>query len=130
VAVVGQASRPYPRDDRRRSAKDGRRFYDGLRAAAGSIPNNIAEGHARFFPLDNRDFLTIACASLAEVQNRLLEGKHRKFCEKDFDEAWALSKRAAGAIGGLMRHLSTKRAKRNADEIRRKINGADEADDN
>lgn len=108
------------------SARSDRDFYNDIRDAAGSIPNNVAEGHARFSPADNRHFLNFARASLAEVQNRLLEGKRRKFWSQErFDEAWRLSRRAEGAIAGLMRYLLTDRAKRNAEEIKRKMKQAE-----
>ncbi|HYU79542.1 MAG TPA: four helix bundle protein [Vicinamibacterales bacterium] len=103
----------------RGAAKTNRAFYNDIRDAASGIPNSVAEGHGRFTPADNRRFLNIARASLAEVQNRLLEGKRRKYwSDVDFSEVWALSCRAEAAIAGLMRYLGTDRAKRNANAIR------------
>ena len=103
-----------------------RDFYDDIRDAASSVPNNIAEGHARFNPTDNRRFLTFARASLSETQNRLMEGRERNFwSDEAFHEAWRLSTRAEAAIAGLMRYLLTERAKRNAEQIKRKIKEAD-----
>lgn len=102
--------------------KADRDFYSDLRDAAASVPNNVAEGHARFSPAENRRFLSFARASLNEVQNRLLEGKRRRFwSEKEFDRAWTLSRRAGAAIAGLMRYLATDRAKRNAAAIQERI---------
>ena len=107
-------------------AKGDRDFYNDIRDAAGSIPNNIAEGHVRFNPIDNRRFLTIARASLGETQNRLLEGKKRGFwTEEKFFDAWRYSVRAEKAMAGLMRYLLTDRAKRNTEEIKRKMKEAD-----
>lgn len=109
--------------DRRKLDRD---FYTDIRDAASSIPNNIAEGHVRFSPTDNRRFLTFARASLGETQNRLMEGRERN-CWNDaaFHKAWRLSTRAEAAIAGLMRYLLTDRAKRNAEEIKRKMKEAD-----
>jgi four helix bundle protein len=80
-------------------ARTDRDFYNDIRDVASSVPNNVAEGHVRFGPADNRRFLGIARSSLAETQNRLLEGRERKFWSDDaFHQAWRLSSTGVAAL--------------------------------
>lgn len=82
-------------------------FRDQLNDAAASPSRNIAEGFRRFRPRDFSRFLTIAAASVAEVENHLEDGVDRNlFARGEIEEALALCRRAGSAIGGLQRYLS------------------------
>lgn len=90
-----------------------RDFWDDIRRAARSAPNNIAEGFGRFRPREFRRFLKIARGSVNEVQNRLLEGRQLGYwTEGGFADAWTSSRRTAAAIASLMRYLRSDRAQR------------------
>ena len=82
-------------------------FRDQLNDAVASPSRNIAEGFRRYRPRDFSRFLTIAAASIAEVENHLEDGVDRKlFAREEIAEALALCRRAGSAIGGLQRYLS------------------------
>ncbi len=74
---------------------------DQLNNAGASPSRNIAEGFRRFRPRDFSRFLTIAAASIAEIENHLEDGVDRMlFGREETDEALALCRRAGSAIGG------------------------------
>lgn len=83
-------------------------FRDQLHDAVASPSRNIAEGFRRYRPRDFSRFLTIAAASIAEVENHLEDGVDRNlFAREEIAEALKLCRRAGSAIGGLQRYLST-----------------------
>ncbi len=77
-----------------------------LQRAAVSAPSNIAEGHARE---STREYLLIACGSLAEIETQLL------LCERlsllsanDITPAQAISDEIGKMLRGLQRSLNEK----------------------
>ena len=83
------------------------KFLEQLHDAVASPSRNIAEGFRRYRPRDFSRFLTIAAASIAEVENHLEDGVDRKlFAREEIAEALTLCRRAGSAIGGLQRYLS------------------------
>ena len=59
------------------------RLGDQMIRAARSIPTNIAEGHGRFSPAEFARFLTIAHASLTELDTHLEIAKRRAFISNE-----------------------------------------------
>ena len=79
-----------------------------LRRAALSITNNIAEGHGRWFYLDNARFCRIARGSVQEVVDDLNVCSDEQYCDRNLIgelkvEALALIKRINGYISYLKR---------------------------
>jgi four helix bundle protein len=73
---------------RERVARDFK-FCDNFLDAAGSVCHNISEGFARFESAEILRFFRYALASLAEVQDQLIESRERKFIEPaEFDRLW------------------------------------------
>ena len=87
------------------------RFCNGIRDAAGSVCRNLAEGFGRRRPREFAVFVRIALGSLAEVQDQLLDAKHRQYLgEKDYRRLWTLSERTrqtTKALGHYLTHVAT-----------------------
>jgi four helix bundle protein len=82
------------------------KFYEQLRDAAASGPNNIAEGFGRYKPPQFRQFLDVAIASLTETAGHLRDGVDRKhFTTTDIGPLLHLAARARGAAIGLKAYL-------------------------
>ena len=85
-------------------------FCDQLHRAARSATSNIAEGFARFRPLDFARFLVIAKSSLVEVQEHLADGVDLGYLESERrDELNRLASRAIGATTNLILYLRSTR---------------------
>jgi four helix bundle protein len=83
-------------------------FRDQIRDSAASAPRNIAEGFGRYQPLDFRQFLRIANASLFETSNHLRDGVDRGyFTTQEIADPQVLAKRASAATTRLMKYLKT-----------------------
>ena len=85
-----------------RGLPDQERFMlaDQLVRAARSVPTNIAEGHGRFTPADFARFLTIAHASLSEVDTHLEIARRRGY----LDEAtWTTLNAMVQELGRMIR---------------------------
>jgi four helix bundle protein len=84
------------------------KFRDGIREAACSAPDNIAEGFYRFAPREFNRFLAITRGSLGEVRNQLLHARKERYLDDDtFAEAFRLANRAIGATTRLQEYLQT-----------------------
>jgi four helix bundle protein len=83
-------------------------FRDQIRDACRSAPRNIAEGFGRFNPKPFAFFMRIACGSLNETRNHLLDGQRNGyFAEADVKRLLELLNRALGASTGLLRYLDS-----------------------
>lgn len=81
-------------------------YRSQLSTAASSVPANIAEGFHRFSHRDFARFLTIARASLAEVEDRLHHGLTRGYLTADeHARLFVLIKRITTALGRLRTYL-------------------------
>jgi four helix bundle protein len=89
------------------------RFCNGIRDAAGSVCRNLAEGFGRRRPREFAAFVRIALGSLGEVQDQLLDARHRHYLnEGDYLHLWALSERirqTARALGSYLISVPTPR---------------------
>jgi four helix bundle protein len=78
-----------------------------MRAAALSVPSNIAEGQGRYTPREYRRFLRDARGSLYELQNHLLFAQQRTFLpEATVAELLNDAEEVGRLINGLIRYLS------------------------
>ena len=77
-----------------------------IRRATVSIMSNIAEGFDRRSDKEFSNFLSIARASAAEVQNDLYIALDLKYInQNDFQETYALSKDLGKQINGFIKYL-------------------------
>ncbi len=75
-----------------------------LRRAAVSVPSNIAEGLTRRFPREREQFLTIAQASLSELDTQLEIALRLKYIEEEaFAEVEYLLVEVQMLVSGLTR---------------------------
>ena len=96
--IAFTANRPASRDFK---------FCDGIRDAAGSVCRNLAEGFGRRRRREFAAFVRIALGSLDEVQDQLIDAKHRKYLsDVDYKRLWTLSERARQTTKALGRYLS------------------------
>jgi four helix bundle protein len=80
-----------------------------LRRAAISIPSNIAEGRMRGTRKDFRNFVSIAIASLAEVDTQLiLENDLNYISEIDYNEIFVRVEELQKILHGLRNSLNPK----------------------
>lgn len=83
-----------------------RRLRDQLRAAAGSIAANVAEGYGRFRPREFARFLRYANGSVFEVRSHLSDAHARRFLDdQTLAEIMLLCRRTSIAITRLNRYL-------------------------
>lgn len=83
------------------------RFRDQLKAAGGSVMDNIAEGFERSSRLEFVNFLGIAKGSVGEIRSQLYRSIDNKYI--DYDDGVALIgeyEKLAMAIAGLMGYLN------------------------
>lgn len=87
-----------------RQLPEGERFLlaDQSVRAARSILANIAEGHGRYTPADFARFLTIAHASLSEVDTHLEIARRHGHID---DEEWSTLDAAIQELGRMIRSL-------------------------
>jgi four helix bundle protein len=87
------------------------KFVDQIRNSARGGPRNIAEGHGRFVPGENVRFLSYAKASLEETLEHIDDAEENSYFDADEClELRTLTKRALGAVRGLMRYLESPEA--------------------
>jgi four helix bundle protein len=95
------------------------RFRGQLEDSVAGPPAHIAEGFARFNPLDGARFVGYARASLAESQNHLLDAVDRKYITEDTRRGLhALSEAALAEVTGYLEYLQSPDALRNARRAR------------
>jgi len=97
------------------------RLRNQLREASASAVSHIAEGYARFDPLDHARFLRMAKASFVECQNHLIDALDRQVIEEEIRQQ--LDDRITGLLIGLVEliaYLQSPAAKRNAERIKKR----------
>src|ERR1035437_1036319 len=83
------------------------RFRDQIRAAAGSIMDNIAEGFERSGRLEFINFLSISKGSAGEVKSQLHRAVDQKYCSREeFDNLYNEYDKLAGNIAGFISYLN------------------------
>ena len=84
------------------------RFRDQIRAAAGSVMDNIAEGFERSSRLEFVNFLTIAKGSAGEVRSQLYRALDQRYVSED-DSAKLIEeyKALSAKIFGFIKYLNT-----------------------
>ena len=88
-------------------------FVKQIRGAARGGPRNIAEGFSRFNPVEFRQFLSYAKASLDEAASHLQDGFESGYFDLDeHQRPMALLGRTLAAVRGLMRYLESPAAMR------------------
>jgi four helix bundle protein len=99
---------------RERVARDFK-FCDNFLDAAGSVCHNISEGFARFESAEIVRFFRYALASLAEVQDQLVEGRQRTFIEPaEFDRLWDKAEHTkATSLNFMKPHVAKAKRRKN-----------------
>ena len=83
-----------------------RRFCDDLRAAARSVPANIAEGFSRRSHREFARFLEISLSSISEAENHLREARSLGYIsESESAQCHKLARRTTIATSRLRRYL-------------------------
>ncbi len=79
------------------------KYRDQIRDSSASAQSNVAEGFARFRPLDFARFLEYAKASLAETRDHLIDGHDRKYLSPElFSRLSNLSRTAERVTTSLL----------------------------
>jgi four helix bundle protein len=101
VQAVYEVSECFPRSERFGLAAQ-------IRRAAISVPSNIAEGHARKSTLEYLRFLSIAVASLAELETQLLIATRLGYISDDAKQAFLVSDEVGRMLRGIEQALRRK----------------------
>jgi len=83
------------------------RFKAQIRAAAGSVMDNIAEGFERSGKLELVNFLSFAKGFCGEVKSQLYRAKDQAYIpDADFEELYSRYDRLAANIAGFISYLN------------------------
>jgi len=106
------------------------KFTSQIRDSSDSAQRNVAEGFARFNPLEFARFLDIARASATETKSLLLKGHAvGLLSDEDFERLVSLSARGLQALARFQRYLRSPAATRNARRRYRKSNDSNDSND-
>lgn len=89
-----------------RSVSKDFRFRDQIRAAAGSIMDNIAEGFERSGQFEFVNFLSIAKGSSGEVRSQLVRGMDQKYFPQETTTLITDYELLASKIAGFIKYLN------------------------
>jgi four helix bundle protein len=88
------------------------RFRDQIKAAVGSIMDNIAEGFERSSRLEFVNFLSYAKGSCGEVKSQLYRAKDQQYIsEAEFQETYNALDKLAANIAGFISYLNQSEVK-------------------
>lgn len=83
------------------------RFKEQIKAAAGSVMDNIAEGFDRASRLEFINFLGIAKGSCGEVKSQLYRAMDQQFItEKEFVDTYNHYEKLSASIAAFMKYLN------------------------
>lgn len=84
------------------------RFCDQCKAAARSVPNNIAEGFGRYHHKEFAQFVRVALGSLQEVRDQMLDAHQQAYIsDAELQAVETIIRRAVASCAGLERYLRT-----------------------
>ena len=88
------------------------RFRDQIKAAAGSIMDNIAEGFERSSRLEFINFLSYSKGSCGEVKSQLYRAKDQLYIsEQEFMDTYNAFDKLASNIAGFINYLNQSEVK-------------------
>jgi four helix bundle protein len=82
------------------------KFRDQIRAAAGSVMDNIAKGFERSGQFEFVNFLSIAKGSCGEVRSQLYRGIDQKYFPDSVADLIRQYEELASKIGGFIKYLN------------------------
>jgi four helix bundle protein len=82
------------------------KFRDQIRASAGSVMDNIAEGFERSSQFEFVNFLGISKGSSGEVRSQLYRGMDQNYFSQDSNQLIKEYEELASKISGFMKYLN------------------------